>query len=190
MNSPPLDTIGILELYQQETEDNDDNPVCLICHDILDNGLEQVYELPECSHLYHTSCIITWFRAGHCNCPYCGNNGSNSKKRKNSGFYRKYEKAEISTKLKLANQQNAPKKFKDLVKKYNTMVEKRDTLDKDINNESKKPLGEVTLTEANKIANKLRRKKWLQQRKINSLTADIVEFPVIPLIIPVKKVIS
>ena len=189
MNSEPLDAMGILESYQQEIEDNDDNPICLICHDILDNGLDQVYELPECNHLYHTNCIVTWFRSGHSNCPYCGNRGLNEKKEKRR-YYRRYEKSEINAKLKLANYATTPKNFKDMVKKYNKTVENFEEFKKEIKNNSSKPLGELTLTEANKIHNQNRSKKWRLLRKINILAADIAEFPVIPLIIPVKKTIQ
>ena len=50
--------------------------VCCICLDDLNK--EQVYELRECGHKYHTNCIFHWVRCGHSNCPYCGNNGVNN----------------------------------------------------------------------------------------------------------------
>ena len=55
---------------------NDNNNICAICHDNL--GEDNVYNLPECSHSYHTNCIMTWFRAGHNTCPLCNNKGINS----------------------------------------------------------------------------------------------------------------
>ena len=47
---------------------------CVICHeDLIDN----VYELPECSHKFHTNCIMHWFRTDHNTCPLCQNTGIN-----------------------------------------------------------------------------------------------------------------
>ena len=43
------------------------NEKCAICHEnmnIIDDNNE-MYELPECKHYFHTNCILTWFRSGH-----------------------------------------------------------------------------------------------------------------------------
>ena len=49
---------------------------CVICHeDLIDN----VYELPECGHKFHTNCIMHWFRTDHNTCPLCQNTGINYK---------------------------------------------------------------------------------------------------------------
>jgi hypothetical protein len=39
---------------------------CLICYDC--DGI--MHEL-ECGHKFHTECIISWFRSGKTECPYC-----------------------------------------------------------------------------------------------------------------------
>jgi Fe2+ transport system protein B len=39
---------------------------CLICYDC--EG--EMHEL-ECGHKFHTECIISWFRSGKTECPYC-----------------------------------------------------------------------------------------------------------------------
>ena len=48
--------------------------VCAICLDPLE---ADIYSLPECTHKYHTNCIMHWFRAGHNKCPLCNNVGVN-----------------------------------------------------------------------------------------------------------------
>ena len=48
--------------------------ICAICHEDLTNNL---YQLPECSHSYHTNCIMHWFRTKHTTCPLCQNQGIN-----------------------------------------------------------------------------------------------------------------
>ena len=41
---------------------------CVICLEAIhDNS----YEIPECKHLFHTNCIISWFRHGYKSCPLC-----------------------------------------------------------------------------------------------------------------------
>lgn len=55
-------------------EDNLESEICPICHENLDT--EQIYEIPECKHKFHTNCIITWFRVGNSNCPYCNSNNN------------------------------------------------------------------------------------------------------------------
>ena len=48
--------------------------VCAICLDPME---ADIYSLPECTHKYHTNCIMHWFRAGHNKCPLCNNVGVN-----------------------------------------------------------------------------------------------------------------
>ena len=50
--------------------------ICSICHEPLSNS-EQIYTLPECSHKFHTNCIMHWFRTDHNRCPLCNNEGIN-----------------------------------------------------------------------------------------------------------------
>lgn len=50
--------------------------ICSICHEPLSNS-EQIYTLPECSHRFHTNCIMHWFRTDHNRCPLCNNEGIN-----------------------------------------------------------------------------------------------------------------
>ena len=50
--------------------------ICSICHEPLSNS-EQIYTLPECSHRFHTNCIMHWFRAYNGRCPLCNNEGIN-----------------------------------------------------------------------------------------------------------------
>lgn len=50
--------------------------ICSICHENLNNN-EQIYILPECSHRFHTNCIMHWFRTDHNRCPLCNDEGIN-----------------------------------------------------------------------------------------------------------------
>jgi len=48
--------------------------ICAICQEDLSDN---IYELPECGHKYHTNCIMHWFRTNHNTCPLCQNQGIN-----------------------------------------------------------------------------------------------------------------
>ena len=66
----------------------EDQPLCLICHDFIDT--ENNYTLPECKHKYHTKCIIEWFKKGDNRCPYCQNRGINNEGINNHWFSNEY----------------------------------------------------------------------------------------------------
>jgi len=55
--------------------DNSGTEICAICHEDMETD---IYSLPECTHKYHTNCIMHWFRAGHNTCPLCNNTGINN----------------------------------------------------------------------------------------------------------------
>ena len=48
-----------------------DNDLCSICYEKLNNNNSFMLE---CSHKYHTNCIVNWFRIGNKNCPLCNSN--------------------------------------------------------------------------------------------------------------------
>ena len=93
--------INLLNLDENSDEE------CMICKESLSQY--PCYKLPECNHIYHTHCIIAWFRNGDSRCPYCGNKGVNhteSKyKRLRYGFhnYTSYEYQYISDLKRYAN---------------------------------------------------------------------------------------
>jgi len=49
--------------------------VCPVCLDPINSSdtesPKSLYKLPECGCLFHSECIITWFRQGHNSCPTC-----------------------------------------------------------------------------------------------------------------------
>lgn len=65
-NSIPINLLNINNTYQD----------CMICKEEL--TCQPCYRLPECNHIYHTSCLVSWFRNGDNRCPYCGNKGVNN----------------------------------------------------------------------------------------------------------------
>jgi hypothetical protein len=58
-----IDFLIYIYIYNLKMEEKEE---CLICYDY--DG--EMYEL-ECSHKFHIECIISWFRSGKTECPYC-----------------------------------------------------------------------------------------------------------------------
>lgn len=53
----------------EEIEEALDPDQCGICLLNLEDG-RHTYQLPECGHVFHTNCILPWFRINK-GCPYC-----------------------------------------------------------------------------------------------------------------------
>ena len=99
--------------------------ICSICLDTVSNSEE--YKL-ECNHIYHTHCIIDWFRKSTGNCPLCNHNPNILT---NDSFYNGY-----STK-KLINERYQLIKRKKYNKK-NTSLELKKNVDRVIQLENNK----------------------------------------------------
>lgn len=103
---------------------------CVICHE---NLIDNIYELPECGHKFHTNCIMHWFRTDHNTCPLCQNNGINYQfafKEANSASYAEKRLFETYYKeaCKYAIKKNADKEIISRIK----------ALKKTIDNDKKK----------------------------------------------------
>lgn len=192
----PADPLNVIEQINGISEENDFQEICVICQDILDNGETDFYTLPECNHCYHTNCIITWFRAGHNNCPCCGNQGVNSKKdtappfRRSLYFWDKLYKSDPQFKLKrdLYKSNNCPAKLISIFKKYDLLIEELEQLQKE-NKKGKEERNNLPYKEALEKIRDLRNKIWMKKKSIRIQTKNIMDYPIIPLIIPKKKTI-
>ena len=104
-----------------------DSEQCAICLDALNK--EQVYELPECGHKYHTNCIFHWMRKGHANCPYCGNTGEYENNDFN--YCHRYNHELYKLLRRNARKKNAPIELKKLVEKLQKLEQKQKDLRKE-----------------------------------------------------------
>ena len=195
---PPIDIIE-QGIYSAPDEDN----ICLICHDLLVGGEESSDNNPpyvlECKHKYHASCIITWFRSGNMNCPYCGDLGVNApKEKKNRGTMRRsmrlswYDRAMVNSKYERLRQYS---RRKDSPGQLTKMVEKLKGLEKELKDAkdelrkfTDRPAQQQTWKQMDNERQKLRNRIWATNRKIYGQKCAISSYPVIPLIIP--KVVS
>ena len=195
-HNPPID---IMEQGIQSFTPPDQDNICLICHDLLVGGEETNENNPpytlECRHKYHTNCIVTWFRSGHMNCPYCGDLGSNAPKKnklranpRRSMFRPWHERVIIESKYERLRQYSRRKDAPDqLVKAVDKLKdierqcsESKDELKKFIN----EPIQGETWKAMEKKKNQMRHNIWTLSKKINKQKCVISEYPVIPLIIP------
>ena len=126
------------------------NDICSICYEVLDDNSFKL----ECNHIYHTKCIVKWFRNDHKNCPLC-----NDKTIDISNLSWGVKLQTIEEIKKLGRKKICPdniKKQLNLIKKYN---EDECKLKKEI----------VSFKKENKEIldkfNKLRDKKYLLARK-------------------------
>ena len=195
-NQIPLDTMNVIGLLNTLSEENDDEEICAICQDVLDNGEEQIHILPECNHAYHTNCIVTWFRTGNIKCPCCGHGGVN---KKISGDHQgrawrgwRLSKSNKSAKerykqlVAYSKKEECPKTFKTIIAKH-IILEKEiaDLLYKQKHGKSeidKKPYKEA----ANEIKT-MRETIFKLKRRCNNSLDNILCYPIVPLIIPQKK---
>ena len=106
--------------------------VCSICLDNLTN--EQIYELPECGHKFHTNCIFHWLRCGHNKCPYCNNSGSNNSLTDNSESHccYSYNHDQYIVLRRFSRNKNAPSELKKLVKQLKKLELKYSSISKEI----------------------------------------------------------
>lgn len=193
----PYDLNNVLQSYNSITEENDNQEICCICQDIVDNG-QQVYELPECNHIFHTNCIITWFRNQNTGCPLCANPGINNKNEKLSrrhyGYFggwvsaqRMMETTRYKRIVKIITKDDCPK---DLKKLYINLMKKIDEF-KII----KKNYQKFKTTTKNELAYGAAIKQTEQQlRKVRSMglkiskqVQEVIEYPIVPLIIPIHQ---
>ena len=141
------------------TEEGD---ICPICHEDLSNN---IYTLPECSHIFHTNCIMHWFRAKHNTCPLCNNTGINSQYdipwSIRQGAMENYKRLRMQSRRKNASKElkkqidslkKLENKFKKIKKEY---TEWKNTIHKD-----------KTYKELSVINRKYRSKKWQCERTI------------------------
>jgi hypothetical protein len=192
MDLPTIDYFN-QGIYNPPSEDN----ICLICHDILDVTLEQPTQdqpqsnLPyalECKHKYHANCIITWFRSGHANCPYCGDNGVNYPKKSGERdpilWGRQAVKARVLVLRRYSKKKEAPNELVKMLDRLQIMEENYDKILSDIKEFTKTQFHDVTFKEVHSRRMALLNKKWKIRRSIFDHQKSIYAYPIIPLIIP------
>ena len=195
----PVDMFNVIQTLNDVSAENDHQEICTICQDILDNG-EQVHFLPECKHGYHTNCILTWFRGGNNNCPCCGDRGVNFKGPKpqtNRGYRwngwgfasRKRRNPNYIRLRAFSVRKDAPKQLKDIVNKLKASEQELLDLIR-IFKEGAKERDEMAFKEVQTIVKKFHNRRRRLQNKVDEYVSTIIDYPIVPLIIPIRKNIT
>lgn len=200
-NVEPVDMYNVIQTLNDISQENDHQDICTVCQDILDNG-EQVHFLPECKHGYHTNCILSWFRNGSNTCPCCGDRGVNHKETKTTGSRSRttstwgwacnYKIRQNPHYLKLrafALRKDAPKQLKEIVDKLKNS--EKELLDSIKNfKDGRTERDDMPYKEVHNIVHDFHKTRKRLQEKTNKYIGAIIEYPIIPLIIPVRKKMS
>lgn len=193
----PYDLNNVLQSYNSITEENDNQEICCICQDIVDNG-QQVYELPECNHIFHTNCIITWFRNQNTGCPLCANPGINNKNEKLSrrhyGYFggwvsaqRMMETTRYKRVVKIITKNDCPKDLKKLYINLMKNIDEFKIIKKNYQKFKTTTKNELAYGAAIKQTEQQLRKVRSMGLKISKQVQEVIEYPIVPLIIPIHQ---
>lgn len=176
------------------------NEKCAICHEnmnIIDDNNE-MYELPECKHYYHTNCILTWFRSGHNRCPLCNNEGLNNNNMSINlinntldnyswQYKRKLLHENYIEMRKFSKKKDASKELKKKIEKLKKTEEKYKIATKEMTDFLNSKPENMRVKQLISKGRKLRGKKWELKRNIIKMKTYIgLSNPVINIIIPKK----
>ena len=173
-----------------------DTDKCCICQTLLSE--KNYYPLPECGHIFHTECIISWFRHGKENCPLCMDLGSVLHSElhivrktyiKNSNFFYNYLQK---------HHPHSPfnsyfKKIISLKKNHSDKRFQFKQIEKDMNlsfHELSQKYNFQNIKQFKKMLNSKRCEMYLALRKLNACCTICLNLPIIPIIIPKFKNIS
>ena len=187
-----------------------DEPVCAICHDALSSA--QTYKLPECGHTFHTHCIVTWFRhartepsvagaeGNHADapCPYCMHRGVNNRSAR-PPFQGRYGRCFYAGSMRVLERERLLRRYArehpnsvgaqeiaSVVSKLRTARQHRAQARQsytDLKKELK--IAPSSYFDAQKRIRDARRRLWRCHTGYRTAARLVLDYPVVPLIIPV-----
>ena len=187
----PIDVLNIVSNNQENQANQED--ICIICQDSLVQDNNPTYKLPECKCVYHTNCIVTWFRSGSNRCPHCGHRGINhlSDERRSNKFHwfgRRFSYRDhilFKEFKKHSRKEDAPVILKKAFEKFDRQLLYLKSVNKDFT-EFNKLLKEEPMDyyEACKKKRMLYTKRWNARHTLANKFSQILDLPVYPIILP------
>jgi len=161
--------------------------VCSICYDTLNN--EPQYTIPDCNHIFHTNCIVHWFRNGYRHCPSCNHLGLGSNKyctSSNTLFSERIKNNKIKFNLikDYVTKKNEPRWLIMLIGEYNKKQKQLKQMTTEIK-ELKNKTGvykEIVMS-----IKKIEAKSKLIQWDTTKIEKKILSFPLHPIIVVIHK---
>jgi len=190
-----------MNIFAVDLNTADDN--CGICQMPLQRlGAQPLHTLKECKHTYHTDCIIAWFRTRNNRCPLCGNSGINHYE-EICGHFGTSSEIFASKSIILRNrylspvhreryallknfskEECAPKILKSYIKKAEKAVEEYNLILKQSKEFNNSLITDLTTKQIKKKFNAIRSQKWKKHDNVVDRKLDVLNLPVIPVIIP------
>ena len=161
---------------ENNSEDNSTENKCIICLSNIDLTDTENYKL-ECGHIYHTKCIISWFRTATSSgrCPMCNDNNIDDNLQYLSWYNRDYVLDRFRV-IKNTNKKNHSEKLKKELDKVKKLEEEL----KDFTLERKEFYKKDEIKEFIKQDKKYKNMSWKKQQKIlKQKTKIVAQFPLI-----------
>lgn len=167
----PLDARVMFGVTTREEAQN----TCVICLEPMTDS--NSVKLEGCTHKFHSTCAIKWFRMGNTSCPLCKYQPSAQR----IGWHRR--KARVSINKRFARRKDAPAALKRLVTRLANAHTRRKNNAK-LFREWKKTAEGLEYKRLRKIWLRHERKSCLWRfKQIRDLEAEISEYPIIPLVV-------
>ena len=164
---------------------------CPICTEELNE--KDLYILPECDHMFHIDCIISWFRTGNPRCPYCNNPGESNKDKidinneiNHSVLYTNLMIEQRVRYIKKYIKNNSDTELINLIKKYEEIKHKIKENNENMKN-TKNKIGNYK--DINMEINKISQNKWKLNTSLRNINSKIKGYPIKEIIIVKKKYI-
>ena len=174
--------------FDQNAEENADK--CVICYENIDS--KPSYQLPECNHTFHQSCINSWFRQGNAKCPLCNNIGSGLTTERYRGSIWRDWQVKFNFLRRLSRKKNAPMTLIKAMERIKKKEQSKKLIEdeykmlrnKTISIDGKETTVKDLINDVEKKRVSLRRRRWtiIQNKRDIVLKNNIV-----PLIVVEKK---
>lgn len=191
----------MMNIPGQNQPDDDKLVLCTICQEHIDLEAEifkpTSYLLETCTHRFHTTCILNWFRQGNNDCPNCGDCGP--AKFSMGSFSRAWYSVSGGMMIQRFNmlrnysrKKNAPAFLVKQFEKLKSAEEKAKEARSNYVNFKKNAVcceGETFKDLQKKLA-KLRTDKHRKQLTVSNIKKTICGIPIIPVVIPKVKYVK